>query len=106
MDQIKQILVNRLEKKGLELCLIPGFMRSLAISFINNPNYSLLQINEKLHYLGWDEFDIDYHTLQLAIECIETEGLDSFNDIRTLCFNNASNSFSTPPTTMFSSSYS
>ncbi len=97
MDQIKQILVNRLEKKGLELCLIPGFMRSLATSFINNPNYSLLQINEKLHYLGWDEIDIDYHTLQLAIECIETEGLDSFN--------NDSNSFSTPPTTMFSSSY-
>jgi hypothetical protein len=106
MDQIKQILINRLEKNGLELCLIPGFMRTLATSFINNPDSSLLQINEKLHYLGWDEFDIDYHTLQLAIVCIEAEGLESFNDIQTLCLNDNATSFSTPSSKILSSSYS
>jgi hypothetical protein len=26
-----------------------------------------------LHYLGWHEVEIDYHTLQLALACFEME---------------------------------
>ena len=34
------------------------------------------QSRKKLHYLGWEGFDLDYHTLQLAIACLEAEGLN------------------------------
>ena len=39
-------------------------------------NYS--QVNKRLHYLGWEDFDLDYHTLELAIACFEAEGLKNF----------------------------
>jgi hypothetical protein len=38
-----------------------------------NLNYS--QVNKRLHYLGWDDVDLDYHTLELALACFEIEGL-------------------------------
>jgi hypothetical protein len=34
------------------------------------------QVNEQLHFLGWDDVELDYHTLQLAIACFEAEGLE------------------------------
>ncbi len=34
-----------------------------------------LQANEKLQFLGWDDIEVDYHTMQLAIACFETEGI-------------------------------
>jgi len=36
---------------------------------------NLLQVNKRLHLLGWDSFELDYHTLQLAIAYFEAEGL-------------------------------
>jgi len=36
---------------------------------------NLLQVNKRLHLLGWDSVELDYHTLQLAIACFEAEGL-------------------------------
>jgi hypothetical protein len=30
-----------------------------------------LQTNKRMQLLGWDDFDLDYHTLQLAIACFE-----------------------------------
>jgi hypothetical protein len=36
-----------------------------------------LQINKRLHFLGWDDFEMDYHTLQLAKACFEAESLNS-----------------------------
>jgi len=77
MGEIKQILIQRLEKLGVELSLIPGFIRSLANSLDYDPYMNLLQVNERLHYMGWDEFDLDYHTLQLVVTCFENEGMKS-----------------------------
>ncbi len=34
---------------------------------------TLTQLNHRLHHLGWDDFDLDYHTMQLAIACIEED---------------------------------
>ena len=75
MGEIKQILIRRLEKLGVELSLIPGFIRSLANSLDYYPYMNLPQVNERLHYMGWDEFDLDYHTLQLVVTCFENEGM-------------------------------
>ena len=88
MNQIKEILLDRLEKKGLDPNYIPGFIRSLANSICRDPDMSLTQLNQRLHYLGWNGIDLDYHTLQLTIACIETEGLPSLKEMPTRWFTN------------------
>jgi len=49
----------------------------LANSFLIDPDMNHSQINKRLHYLGWNDFDLDYHTLELAIACFEIEDLNS-----------------------------
>ena len=75
LSQHKQILIHRLEKKGMEKNTILGFILSLKSCLLDNPNMNHLQINKRLQFLGWDDFELDYHTLQLAIACFEAEGL-------------------------------
>jgi hypothetical protein len=41
---------------------------------------NLLHVNKRLHSLGWDGFELDYHTLQLAIACFEAEGLKTLEN--------------------------
>jgi len=67
---IKQILLKQLIIIGVEPNLISGLMKALAVFFYLNPNMSLSQVNERLHYLGWNDIELDYHTYQLAIECL------------------------------------
>ncbi|MCK5600796.1 hypothetical protein KAR91_02945 [Candidatus Pacearchaeota archaeon] len=71
MSQLKEILINRLKNKGMELSMIPGFIRSLTNSFAYYPHVNLLEVNNRLRYMGWDDFELDYFTFQLAIECLE-----------------------------------
>ena len=80
MKQIKEILFQRLEKSGVDLIFIPGFIRSLVNSCRNDPRMNLTQINRRLHYLGWQGIQLDYHTLQLAIACLESEGLENMEN--------------------------
>ena len=71
---LRQLLIQRLTFKGLEKNLIPGFLRSLAnsIDMGQNPNFTL--INRHMRHIGWDEIDLDYHTFELARNCLEAEG--------------------------------
>ena len=71
----RRLLIKRLIEKGLEPGLIPGFIRSLASSFLVNPEMNLVQVRRRLEYLGWEGFDLDYHTFQLAVTCFESEGM-------------------------------
>jgi hypothetical protein len=75
LSQLTQILVERLEKKEMQPSIIPGFIRDLATTVLINPDMSHFAVNRHLHLLGWDDFELDYHTLQLAIACFEDEGL-------------------------------
>ena len=77
MNQIKEILIHRLANKGMDPNMIPSYLRSMKICFVNNPNMNHLQVNEQLQFLGWNDFNVDYHTIQLAIACFETEGIYS-----------------------------
>lgn len=36
---------------------------------------NLYQVNKRLNYLGWTGVELDYHTYQLAIDCLEKAGL-------------------------------
>ena len=75
MNQLKEILIYRLKDKGMELSMSPGFIRSLSNSFYAKPNMNLSQVNQRLRYMGWDDFELDYYTFQLVIECLESDGL-------------------------------
>ncbi len=80
MKQIKEILFQRLEKNGVDCNFMPGFIRSLVNSCSNDPDMNLSQINRRLSYLGWHGIELDYHTLQLAIACLEDEGLENMEN--------------------------
>ncbi len=72
MNHLKQTLFNRLEKIGIEQSVAQGFLRNLANSYVINPRMNLTQVQRQLRYLGWNNFDLDYHTWQLAIEYFAT----------------------------------
>ncbi len=76
MIQLRENLIQRLEGQGIENNVIPGFVRSLANSFLLNPQMSVMQVNKRLHYLGWTGVELDYHTFQLAVTWFESEGLN------------------------------
>ena len=75
ISNFKQILVEHLETKGLEKDTIPSFIRSLRICLATDSKMNHLKANRRLHFLGWNDIEVDYHTLQLAIACFEAEGI-------------------------------
>ncbi len=75
MTSVDKKLFRKLVENGVEYTLIPGFIRSLANAFLINPTMTHGQANKRLKYLGWNDIEIDYHTLQLAISSLETKGL-------------------------------
>ena len=77
MTSIDKKFICKLIEKGVEASLIPGFIRSLANVLLVDPAMTLIQANQRLKYLGWENIEIDYHTFQLAIMSLETKGLSS-----------------------------
>lgn len=70
---IEETLINELQEKGINDEIIPRFIKDLAYSYEIDPSFSLSEINDRLHYLGWSDVDLDYHTLQLAIASFERD---------------------------------
>ena len=75
MNHVTEVLIQRLEDKGLPVTEIPGFIRSVMLVIAGNPPMSLEEINKRLHAIGWDSFALDDHTLQLITASLEAEGL-------------------------------
>ena len=71
LPNLEQILLQRLKKMGVEPNLISGLMKALAGFIFLNSNMSFLQVNERLHYLGWNDIELDCHTYLLTIECLD-----------------------------------
>ncbi|NQT56317.1 MAG: hypothetical protein HQ551_08830 [Desulfobacteraceae bacterium] len=71
MNQLTQILKERLEEKGMGSEEIPGFIRDLTNALLVNPHSNHLHLNEQLHLLGWDDLELDYRTLEVATACFE-----------------------------------
>jgi len=69
----RQALMHRLEMKGLEKSAIPGFMWCLKSCLLNNPDIDQLQASQRLQSFGWEDFNLDYHTMQLAMANFEAE---------------------------------
>ena len=71
---IRQLLVQKLTVKGLERNLIPGFLRCLANSIDVEQGTNFTLINKHMRSIGWDDIDLDYHTFELARNCLEDGG--------------------------------
>ena len=65
-NQYTKPLTERLKKKGIEQNHIQGFINDLMNSYFDDPSMNLLQLNDRLHLLGWLDIQLDYHTFQLA----------------------------------------
>ena len=74
LKNLKKVFIHRLVEKGIEPYLIPGFVRVLTNSLSTNSQTNLHQVNRRLRYLGWNDFELDYHTLSMAEACLEKEG--------------------------------
>ena len=82
MKELKDILLERLEKKGVEPDFIPGLMKSIMSTLRDRPDISSMEVNERLHFLGWENFELDDHTLQLIIANYEANPSTNFDHIR------------------------
>jgi len=69
----QQRLFHRLQNMGMWKSTTLGYILSLKSCLKDNPNLNYLQINQRMQCLGWDDFEMDCHTLQLAISCFEDE---------------------------------
>ena len=74
MDQIIRVLIERLVGKGMQVTDIPPYVRDLANTVSVNGHMSLPELNGRLRSLGWDDFELDDHTLQLIMVNFETDG--------------------------------
>ena len=72
---LRQNLFDHLEAKGLEKDFIHSYIRSVKICLDINPAMNHFQLDRELHFLGWNDFVMDYHTLQLAIASFELEDI-------------------------------
>lgn len=70
---IKDILIQQLEKKGIQPSQIPGFIRAIENTFLDDPFVSLIQANSHLQSLGWDDIQLDHPTFLLAQEYLRDE---------------------------------
>jgi hypothetical protein len=76
MDDLKPLLIDRLKSQGMDPSLIPAFLKALTSIISSEPGIELAQINQKLNLLGWNEVTIDYHSLQIAIACLDFDMKD------------------------------
>ena len=70
-QHLRALLVQRLERQGVEQPHMAGFLRELSKILSASPEMSPPAANAKLHYLGWTEVALDYQSMQLAAVCLE-----------------------------------
>lgn len=73
MKELLQVLIERLAKKGVRINVIPAFIRDLASVMVANSYSSLQELDRRVKSLGWDDFELDDHTLQLIRAILEPD---------------------------------
>jgi hypothetical protein len=68
---LKKILAERFEEKGIEPVLIPGLLKNIVAALRDRPDITHEEVSQKLRYIGWDDFDLDENTLQIIIADFE-----------------------------------
>jgi len=73
MENLRLLLIDRLKCQGMDPAVIPAFLKALTSLISLEPGLGTAEVNQKLHSLGWNEVTMDYHCLQIAIACLETD---------------------------------
>ena len=70
---LRSELVRRLAALGIHRDLVPGLIRNIAVAHRIDPYIDRMRFNRRLRYLGWSDLNLDYHTWQLALACLEAD---------------------------------
>ena len=73
MEDLKLILIDRLQQQGIESNDLPLFFRDLASILGSDSKIGTAALNARLNVLGWHKAELDYQSLQLALAWVETE---------------------------------
>ena len=76
MEDLKLILIDRLQQQGIESDDLPLFLRDLAAFFRSRYEMNTAALNARLNVLGWHKAELDYQSMQLALAWVETETLE------------------------------
>ena len=72
MEKPEAVMIERLARKGLTFKAIPAYIRNLKTAIRDDPYINLKTLNMRLNLLGWNEFELDYFTLQLIKASLES----------------------------------
>ncbi len=81
MHPLLKIISQRLTSKGLRPDTIPTYLRDVANIHFANTQQSTPEMNRRLHTLGWNDFELDDHTLQQIVAVAETQDLNAFRSL-------------------------
>lgn len=70
MEQLIKVLVCRLVRKGVDITIVPAYIRDVANTIAIHRSLSLQELNSRLQLLGWDD-DLDDYTLCLIMATFE-----------------------------------
>ena len=73
LEQLTEILIQRLEEKGLAPDQIHRFIRDVTNPFSDDHDIDLEERNRQLHLLGWEGIELDDHTFQLIRATLEAK---------------------------------
>jgi hypothetical protein len=73
MEDFKQVLLDRLIKKGADPSSLGSVLKALGKILSEDPDIDPAAANERLRFLGWQEVHVDYHILQMALACFELQ---------------------------------
>jgi len=96
MDLIAKTMIKRIVEKGVEISTIPSFIRNLANILVIDSGLGLQELNLRLSSLGWDDIELDDHTLQLIIAFFEANDLIGLKAGMTPIFENLFNQENSP----------
>jgi hypothetical protein len=80
MENLIEVLMQRLVDKGLEPNAVPAFVRNLSYVIGANPNIGIGEMNRQMDSLGWEGMELDNVTYQLGIAVFEPD----FDETRSL----------------------
>ena len=75
MGRLIDIMMGRLEKKGLAPDEIHRFIRDVTNSISPDHDSGLEGVNTRLHLLGWETVELDDQTFQLIMANFEARGV-------------------------------
>ena len=74
MDILANTLIQRLMAKGMEGTVLTAYFRNVANILATDKLLSLRELNSRLQLLGWDDFELDYYTLELLRVIFDPNG--------------------------------